>query len=99
MRSVIRAVLVVVAVVFAVPAMPAFAQKPAKTAKADNATWTVVDVKTVPVKVITAKDRAFPQAQIKKAERSGTGATMVYRLTMTGKVKTAQFNTKGEMLQ
>lgn len=99
MRSLIRAVLVAVAVVFAVPAMPALAQKPAKNAKPANATWTVVDVKTVPERVITAQEKAFPKAKIKKVERSGTGATMVYRLTMTGKTKTVQFNTKGEMVQ
>jgi len=94
MRSLIRAAFVAISVAFAVPALPALAQNPPAAR-----TWAVVDIKDLPDKVVASQKKVFASSKITKAERSGTGAAMVYRLTMSGKVKEATFTAAGELVQ
>jgi len=95
MRSLTRAVLVAVAVAFAVPAASVFAQK----APAAVVSWTVVTMKDVPLKVRDAQRRVFPRTKVTKYEQAGTGATALYRLTMTGKRKDATFTAVGKVIE
>jgi hypothetical protein len=94
MRTLMRAALVAVAVMIAVPAMPVV------LAQASTVSWTVVPVKELPRRVATAQKKAFPKAKITKVEQSGTGATVIYRVTMTGgKKPEAKYNAAGKMLK
>jgi len=94
MRSIMRAALVALAVVVAVPALPALAQ----TSPAAQASWTLMALKDVPLKVREAQKRLFPRAKVTKAEQSGTGATAMYRLSMTGKSTDATYTAAGKVV-
>jgi hypothetical protein len=57
----------------------------ALSASAMAAGWTKMPVQKVPEKVATGCHRLYAHSRILKAEKSGAGPTVLYRLTIKGK--------------
>jgi hypothetical protein len=55
------------------------------SALAEKADWTKLPVQKVPAKVATGCHRLYAHSRILKAETSGSGAVVLYRLTIKGK--------------
>jgi hypothetical protein len=65
---------------------------------AANADWSKLPVEKVPVKVATGCRRLFAHSRILKAETSGSGVEIRYRLTIKGqkgKPETVFFDAEG----
>jgi hypothetical protein len=77
MRSPLRILVLTIAVLFAVAAAPALAEQPA--------TWRAIAVEKVPRQVLTGQKRLFAHDKITKAEKSGSGSAVRYRLTIDHK--------------
>lgn len=63
--------------------------------------WTKVPVQTLPFKIMEGYHRLFSHDKILRAEKSGTGADVRYRLTLHrhGKPKEVLFNAEGQTVR
>lgn len=77
MRSPLRIFVLTMAVLFAVTAAPALADQPA--------TWRAIAIQKIPRQVLTGQKRLFAHDKITRAEKSGSGSAVRYRLTISHK--------------
>ena len=89
MRTPLKALVLALAVVFTVSA--------GTLAAAAVTDWTSITVKQVPMKVKTSYEKLFAHSRIMKAEKSGSGPTAIYRLTIKrkGKPEAVTFDAQG----